>query len=72
MKDWREHLLSGMLVLLKGLRNGFRLYRLGKSGSLWSYPVYWEEKGLDGLDGIVWFQKEIDIPAEWAGKGGNS
>lgn len=21
-----------------------------------------------GLDGIVWFQKEIDIPAEWAGK----
>ena len=31
-------------------------------------PGYWEHKGLEDFDGIVWFQKEIDIPARWVGK----
>jgi sialate O-acetylesterase len=30
-------------------------------------PGYWESKGLM-VDGVVWFRKEVTIPAEWAGK----
>ncbi|HUR09734.1 MAG TPA: sialate O-acetylesterase [Flavitalea sp.] len=28
-----------------------------------SLPVYWENAGLPGIDGTVWFRKEITIPA---------
>ncbi len=31
-------------------------------------PGQWESKGLDGLDGVVWFRKTIMINAEDAGK----
>ena len=31
-------------------------------------PITWEEAGLPGLDGIVWFRKEINLPPTWQGK----
>ena len=33
-------------------------------------PGAWEKSGLgmDKLDGVVWFRKEIEIPADWAGR----
>ncbi|MDR3094207.1 MAG: 9-O-acetylesterase, partial [Bacteroidales bacterium] len=31
-------------------------------------PGIWEEKGMDGFDGLVLFRKTVDIPAAWAGK----
>lgn len=31
-------------------------------------PVYWESVGLDGFDGVVWFRKTIDVPADKAGQ----
>ena len=31
-------------------------------------PGFWERNGLDGFDGVVWFQREIEIPAAWQGK----
>lgn len=31
-------------------------------------PNQWENAGLPGMDGIVWFRKVVDIPASWAGK----
>jgi sialate O-acetylesterase len=31
-------------------------------------PTLWEAAGHDGLDGVVWFRKKIDIPADWQGK----
>jgi sialate O-acetylesterase len=30
-------------------------------------PTFWEHAGLD-IDGVVWFRKEVTIPADWAGK----
>lgn len=30
-------------------------------------PGYWEAAGLM-IDGVVWFRKDVQIPAEWAGK----
>ncbi len=31
-------------------------------------PGYWEDQGVKDLNGIVWYRKEIDIPASMAGK----
>ncbi len=31
-------------------------------------PGYWEDQGIKDLNGVVWFRKEIDIPASMAGK----
>ena len=31
-------------------------------------PVLWEQAGLPNFDGIVWFRKEVEIPAGSAGK----
>ncbi len=31
-------------------------------------PGYWEDQGVKDLNGIVWYRKEIDIPAAMAGK----
>lgn len=42
-----------------------------QSGDKWhaiEVPGYWENSGLPGLDGIVWLQRSIDIPASEAGK----
>ena len=31
-------------------------------------PGYWEDQGLHDLDGIVWYRKEINIPASMTGR----
>jgi len=31
-------------------------------------PGYWEDQGLKDLNGVVWYRREIDIPASMAGK----
>ncbi|MEO6455080.1 MAG: sialate O-acetylesterase [Ginsengibacter sp.] len=33
-------------------------------------PGQWEQKGLDGLDGVVWFRRTIDVSAADAGQAG--
>jgi sialate O-acetylesterase len=31
-------------------------------------PVYFQNAGLPGFNGIVWFRRQIDVPEGWAGK----
>jgi sialate O-acetylesterase len=31
-------------------------------------PGYWEDQGVRGLNGVVWFRKEINVPEKMAGK----
>lgn len=31
-------------------------------------PGYWEDQGVKDLNGVVWYRKEIDIPASMVGK----
>jgi sialate O-acetylesterase len=31
-------------------------------------PVYWEKAGLPNFDGVVWFRREVDVPATWSGQ----
>jgi sialate O-acetylesterase len=33
-----------------------------------SLPAHWENAGLPDFDGIAWFRKTVDLPAEWAGQ----
>lgn len=35
--------------------------------SFW-LPGYWADQGIKGLNGVVWFRKEIDLPSDMAGK----
>lgn len=40
--------------------------------SLWKeaeVPGLWESRELTGIDGVVWYRKEIELPSEVAGKG---
>jgi len=30
-------------------------------------PGYWEDQGIRDLDGVVWYRKEIDVPASMSG-----
>jgi len=38
-----------------------------KNWKLMKLPTVWEDLGLD-IDGVVWFSKEINIPASWKGE----
>jgi sialate O-acetylesterase len=31
-------------------------------------PGYWEDQGMKNLDGVVWYRKEINVPASMTGK----
>lgn len=33
-----------------------------------SLPAYWEDEGVEAKNGVVWFRKEITLPASAAGK----
>lgn len=68
IQDWRKLFISQDAGLMEGMPKWASVLQTDKEWKLMELPCYWEEKGLDGLDGIVWFQKEIEIPAGWAGK----
>ncbi len=56
----------------KGLANGQKpWFDTSYDASEWStmkLPAYWEDEGLEPLNGVVWFRKEFDIPASLVGK----
>lgn len=31
-------------------------------------PGYWEDKGFPDYDGVMWFRRTMDVPANWAGR----
>jgi sialate O-acetylesterase len=33
-------------------------------------PGYWADQGIKGLNGVVWFRKEVDLPKSVSGKAG--
>lgn len=33
-------------------------------------PGYWNDQGIKGLNGVVWFRKELDLPQSVSGKAG--
>ena len=44
-------------------------YRISpKAGDPINIPGYWEDQGIKDLNGVVWYRKEIDMPASMTGK----
>ncbi len=55
----------------KGLTGPLPWYDPHYSPKEWrpiNVPGYWEDQGIKDLDGVVWYRKEIDVPASMTGK----
>jgi sialate O-acetylesterase len=54
-----------------GMSSPRKWYELDYTPKGWrtiNIPGYWEDQGIKDLNGVVWYRKEIDIPASMAGK----
>lgn len=55
----------------KGLSGPLRWYDTAYTPKDWrtiNIPGYWEDQGIRDLNGVVWYRKEIELPAGMAGK----
>ena len=55
----------------KGLTGAIKWYDVNYQPKNWrtiNIPGYWEDQGIKNLDGVVWYRREIDIPASMTGK----
>ena len=68
MKEWQELFAAKDAGLNKGTPLWTSSLQTDKAWKTMELPGYWEGRGLDGVDGIVWFQREIEIPTNWEGK----
>lgn len=53
---------------LTGEKKWFDILYQPKGWKTINIPGYWEDQGVKDLNGVVWFRKEIDIPASMIGK----
>jgi len=54
-----------------GLTGSFKWYDPAYTPKGWrtiNIPGYWEDQGIKDLNGVVWYRKEIDVPAAMTGK----
>ena len=54
-----------------GITGSFKWYDPAYSPKGWrtiNIPGYWEDQGIKDLNGVVWYRKEINIPASMTGK----
>jgi len=51
-----------------GEKKWFDISYVPKGWKTINIPGYWEDQGLKDLNGVVWYRKEIDIPAAMTGK----
>lgn len=55
----------------KGLTGEKRWYDTSFRASGWQnmkVPGFWNDQGLKGINGVVWFRKEVTVPASMTGK----
>jgi len=58
-------------IVDKGLTGPLKWFDTSYIAGTWHHywlPGYWADQGIKGLNGIVWFRKEVDIPASMTGK----
>ena len=66
--EWNEHFIASDAGLVNGSAQWASTAWPVDAKSVLNVPGYWEKQELVGLDGIVWYQKTVNIPASWAGK----
>jgi sialate O-acetylesterase len=68
LKEW----IDTINVKDPGFQQGKLLWaESGFDDSAWQkmiVPTYWEQGGVPGYDGTMWFRKKVVIPAAWAGR----
>ena len=68
IEDWKKNIEK----IDKGFINGKAVWAAtdleDSSWKTMKVPGLMQEQGLAGFNGIVWFRKTIDIPANWANK----
>jgi sialate O-acetylesterase len=55
----------------KGLTGPIPWYEITYQPQGWHkfwLPGYWDDQGVKGLNGVVWFRKEVNVPASMTGK----
>ncbi len=52
---------------LMGEKQWFDVSYVPKEWRTINIPGYWEDQGLKDLNGVVWYRKEIDVPASMTG-----
>ena len=55
----------------KGLHDTLPWYNAAYNTTGWPtmpIPSFWDEHGLKGVNGVVWFKKDIEVPAAMTGK----
>lgn len=55
----------------QGMINSIKWYDAAYVPVNWrpiNVPGYWEDQGLKDLNGVMWYRKEIDVPASMTGK----
>ena len=58
-------------VVDKGLTGNLKWYDVNFKPKNWrriNIPGYWEDQGAKGLNGVVWYRREIDIPPSMVGR----
>jgi sialate O-acetylesterase len=50
-----------------GEKKWFDISYIAKDWRTINIPGYWEDQGIKDLNGVVWYRKEIDIPASMTG-----
>jgi sialate O-acetylesterase len=63
--------VSGTRNMDKGMSGPIPWYDVSYVPEGWQkywLPGYWEDQGVRGLNGIVWFRKEINVPESLTGK----
>lgn len=53
---------------LMGEKKWFDVSYVPKEWRTINIPGYWEDQGIKDLNGVVWYRKEIDVPAAMIGK----
>jgi sialate O-acetylesterase len=53
---------------LTGAKTWYDVTYIPKEWKNIAVPGYWEDQGIKDLNGVVWYRKEIDVPATMVGK----
>nr|WP_242696191.1 sialate O-acetylesterase [Longitalea luteola] len=70
-KEIRDNWYKNIWVQDKGLHDTKPWYDPSVNTSDWKtmpVPAFWDEHGLKGVHGVVWFKKEIEVPASMANR----
>jgi sialate O-acetylesterase len=70
-RQFRDNWYQTIWTNDKGLHGSKPWYDPAFDVSSWStmkIPGYWDDNGLKGVNGVVWFRKDIEVPASMTGR----